>query len=110
MMTVLATVLAVGTIAHSGTISYYGILAGVSRLCLILGLLFVGTFIAPYLVHFDGSITLGDLMYRFYGRFAQIIAGLLGCMVCLLIITAQVSAVGAMSQHLLGVPYVTTLL
>lgn len=110
MMTVLATVVSLGTLSYTGNIFYYGVLGIIRRLCSLIGFLFAGTFIAPYLVHFDNVITLGDLMRRFYGRFAQCIAGVVGCLTCLLMISAQVSAIGAMSSYLLGIPYIKAML
>ena len=110
VMTVLATVLAVGTMSYMTSIYCYGIVGILERLCTLIGFLCAGTFIAPYLGYFDGAITLGDLMNRFYGRFAQIVAGLVGCIACLFMISLQIGAVGALSEYLLDIPYTTAVL
>ncbi len=41
-------------------------------------LLFIAWFIAPQMIHFQDHLTMGDLMYTFYGSHGRLITGLIG--------------------------------
>ena len=102
VMTLLGTFIATGDLAAPGYIFHYGILEIMALVFFILSFFIIGTFIAPHLVHFEGYITMGDLMRSFYGDKAQIVTGIFGGMISLLLITSQVKAIGEISISLVG--------
>ena len=92
VMTLLGTFISSGTLVEPDGILSYGVSEMLLPISFITTFLCIGTFIAPYLVHCGDSITLGDLMGTFYGSFVQLIAGLLGCIASLLMISSQINA------------------
>ena len=44
-------------------------------------------------------------MKRFYGSWAQVITGIISCLVSLLMVSGELVAVGAMAEYLLDIPY-----
>ena len=65
--------------------------------------LFAGLFVVPHAVYFKECMTLGDLMYRFYGWGSSWISGVLNllrsCMFCAL----NLMLIGSISKALLGI-------
>ena len=72
--------------------------------------LLIGTFIAPYLIHFEGCITMGDLMRVFYGRELQLLTGIIQAFISFLIISTELNAIGVFSEGLLGIDFLTAVL
>ncbi len=111
VMTLLGTLLDTGIFHQSSNAFRYGaflqlggIIACAIAFCLI------GTLIAPLLVHFEGSLTIGDLMEQMYGRTARIVTGIVSCMVCLLMITPQLQAISGVINCFLKVPAAYTII
>ena len=65
-----------------------------------------GIFITPKFVQFNDCLTLGDLMKRFYGPSAGVIAGLLGLVNAMLLLGMEFYILGTMSESLLDIPAV----
>ena len=92
VMTLLGTLVARGDLWQSDYAFKYGIVDMVSLIAWVVAFLLIGTCIAPMLVHFMECTTMGDLMCIFYGRMAQIFTGLVGGLICVLVISSQVRA------------------
>lgn len=60
----------------------------------ILSYLFIAKYVAPRMERFNGKISVGDLMGLFYGKWGQVITGILGAAFCIGILTAQCKAIG----------------
>lgn len=103
VMTLLATRLGSVDLANAGFVFEYGILEGLVSVAFILSFFFTGTFITPFFVYFEDCMTLGDIMERLYGRGAKVMTGLLSCIFSIMMVSAQVKAVGLLSTYLLGV-------
>ncbi len=58
-------------------------------------LFLVSVFIAPRMGVFADCLSVGDIMRRSYGKTGQLIAGILGTVICMGILGAQVGAMGA---------------
>lgn len=61
-------------------------------------LILVGLFIAPRMGKFRRCISTGDIMEKQYGPSARIVAGVLGVLVCMGILGAQIGAIGAVFE------------
>ena len=102
VMTLLATFVATAHLGATDTTFKNGILTGFNFGFYVLAFFLIGLLVAPCLVYFNECKTLGDVMCSLYGRSAQIVSGIIGCFVSLLIVSAQVSAIGNISAELLG--------
>ena len=103
VMTLLGTFVATGDLFFPDAAFKYGIVQSLSAIAFVISFLLIGTFIAPHLVHFSECTTIGDLMRTFYGTTAQIITGIVGSMVGLLIVSSQIRSIGTISSHLLNI-------
>ena len=63
--------------------------------------LFVGLWVAPRIVSFEGSITLGDIMSRMYGRDSKWVVGIIGATYSIIIVAAQMLTLGYICEYLL---------
>lgn len=63
----------------------------------------VGWFLAPRMRRFPDALSAGDITGQAYGREAKILTGVLGIIVCVAIVGAQVGAMGTVFQVFLGV-------
>lgn len=100
IITILSTLVARGDLWQSDYSFKFGVIDYVSFFGWVLAFVLIGTFLAPRLIYFNESITLGDLMKIFYGPIAQIITGVLSCMICLLMISSQIRAVGTITEKI----------
>ena len=103
VMTLLGTLVSSGMLNSPTFIFSYGILEAVSRSCFAISFFIAGTLITPCLVYFQGCTTLGDLMRKLYGNTAQLVTGVIGCLMSLLLVIAQLRAIGPISKFLLGI-------
>ena len=103
VMTLVGTFVATGDLAGVKEVFQDGLLKALMLNLQFVLFLSIGTFIAPYLVHFNTSFTLGDLLRNFYGRTIQLLGGVMSCLICLLMVSTQINTVGMMSQYLLGI-------
>jgi Na+/proline symporter len=53
---------------------------------------------------FEDCLTMGDVMAKLYGRYAQVITGILGLLYSICITTTQLLGLGLIAESLLGVP------
>ncbi len=65
--------------------------------------IFVSQFVAPRMGAFTDSISVGDIMGKLYGKYAQIITGVCSVIVCAGILGAQVGATGYVFNLFLGI-------
>ncbi len=63
-----------------------------------LTLILISLFVAPKVAKFSGCISAGDVMQKNFGKTGKIIAGILGALVCIGILGAQVGAMGAVFE------------
>ena len=103
VLTLLGTFVASGDLWMIDDHFAYGVLHSIEPFFFLCSFFLIGTFIAPYLVYYDDSITQGDLMHIFYGRIGQFLTGLVGVVISLLIIGSQLKAIGSISAYILGV-------
>lgn len=80
--------------------AYYGILGAFA-----LQMIIVGNYISPLLKGYKGAYTVADVMGYHYGRIVRAFTGVLSVGVCAGIMGAQISAIGAITETLLGIPF-----
>ena len=111
VMTLLGTLLDTGILHHPGNVfGTYGLLQCGAIIAYMISFCFIGTFIAPFLVYFDGSLTVGDLMEKMYGPTVRIPTGIVSCIVCLLMISPQLQAISKVIHYLLEIPVAYTII
>lgn len=103
VMSVLATRVGSGDLAEPDRVFSAGLIQALLSVVFIVSFLLTGAFIAPRFIHFPSCLTLGDLMSVFFGRFAQVAAGVLSYIFSVLIISTQIKAIGNISYHILGI-------
>ena len=99
VMTLLGTFLVAGHFAGAGWVAKSGVLQFIPIFFLIFVCLLIGTFLAPYLVYFEEMKTMGDLMGLFYGNMGQLITGVTGTIMSMIMITGQLKAIGKLSNQ-----------
>ena len=104
-ITLLATFIASGQLSKIDRFYAFGLMHAIPSVVAIISFVLIGTFIAPFLVYFNKSVTTGGLMGLFYGKQAQVSAGILGIFVSLLITSSQISTLGSISKALLHVDF-----
>ena len=65
--------------------------------------LFIALFVTRMMRSFDDCISTGDIMHKFYGNGGRVVSGLVGTVYSILIITAQVMAMGYVCEVTLGI-------
>ena len=103
VMTLLATRIGSGDLAEPDRVFHYGLIQTMISFVFIALFLITGRFIAPNLIYFRGCMTTGDLMGNFYGRYVKVLTGVLSLLFSVLIIDAQMRAIGHLSDLILGV-------
>lgn len=69
-------------------------------------MILVAVFIAPRMGAFKGCISAGDILAKEFGQPARLLAGLLGCLICMGILGAQVGAMGALFDLLTPLSFI----
>ena len=111
VMTLLATFLGTGLFAHPDQMFHtYGILQFGSVIGFFVSFFLIGTFFAPFLVYFEGCITLGDLMHKMYGPSVHLFTGVISCIVCLLMVVPQIQAITTIGHDLLGISPIASII
>ena len=105
MVTLIATCLAGQEFSGSDLFYQRGIVHLLHPISLLVVFLFIGTFIAPNLIHFEGCMTMGDLMGTFYGREVHLLIGIVQALISWLVIGTQLNIIGLFSEGLLGIPF-----
>ena len=80
-----------------------GIIISLAFLGLVITFLFRALVIAPGMKQFEDCLTMGDVMAKLYGRYAQVITGILGLLYSICITTTQLLGLGLVAESLLGV-------
>lgn len=65
--------------------------------------LFAAKFIAPKMNNFAGSISIGDLMGRLYGKNSRIVTGIIGLLHAILIVASQMLALSCIATLIPGI-------
>ncbi|MBX9890562.1 MAG: sodium:solute symporter family protein, partial [Amoebophilaceae bacterium] len=89
--------------SNGGLVFSDGIIVTCSFFGFCVAEIMVGIFIAPKATYFGDCFTMGDLIQKFYGRYAGIIAGLLGLIQATLIAGMELIAIGLVCESLLGI-------
>lgn len=80
--------------------AYYGMIGAFA-----LQMVLVGNYISPLLKGYNGAYTVADVMGFHYGRIVRAFTGILSVGVCAGILGAQIRAIGAITETLLGLPF-----
>lgn len=65
----------------------------------------VAQFFVDKLDRFSDCISVGDIMYKLYGRNARIVSGICGALYCAAAVGGQVSAIGFIVNYFLDLPF-----
>ncbi len=66
----------------------------------------VATYIAPKMDKYPKAISVGDIMYENYGKFAKVVTGIFSVILCAGILGAQVGAIGYIFNVFLEIPQI----
>lgn len=69
-----------------------------------IGQILIGKYIAPKIEKFRGCISVGDIMGKSYGSFAQIITGVVSFVLCAGILGAQIGTIGIVFNTFFNIP------
>lgn len=107
VVTFLATFIGSGELYLPNVMEEHGIsFVAVHFVCITLSFWSIGTFVAPFLIHFNKSITIGEIMGNLYGPMGRFVTGIVGGAVSLIVLVVQLSAIGSLSFSLLHInPY-----
>jgi Na+/proline symporter len=68
----------------------------------VICILWIALLIVPRMIHFEGCLTMGDIMGTLYGKHGQVATGVLGCLFTTCIVGAQIQALTYVYEFLLG--------
>ena len=102
LLTFLATNIGGGSIMSSADVFSSGVIMTVTELGVVVQLLLIAFFIAPFMGHFEDCITIGDAMNKLYGPGSQVITGVLCVLYSICMTSMQLLALSIMGQALLG--------
>tara|TARA_A100001015_G_scaffold313533_1_gene420973 strand:+ start:19 stop:1398 length:1380 start_codon:yes stop_codon:yes gene_type:complete len=91
------------TIGNASKVYSSGIYYSLALMGFSLKEILVATFIAPRMDAHRDCVSIGDLIYKTYGKWPKIITGFLSLFVCMGILGAQVGAMGAICQEFFSV-------
>ena len=80
-----------------------GIINAVATLGFAISSLIVALLITPKILYFDNCVTMGDVMRDLYGRYSQVIAGIIGLLYSVALIGTQFSALKLIATTLLNI-------
>ena len=104
IVTMLATQLGGGTTIGLGSAIFSdGIIAFVAALGCVFAYLFIVKFIASKIKYFEGSITMGDIMEKLYGKRGKVITGIIGFSASIFLVASQSLSLGYVFEVLLGI-------
>ncbi|MCP3660090.1 MAG: hypothetical protein GY830_07180 [Bacteroidetes bacterium] len=61
---------------------------------IVISFLIIGFFIAPSILYFNESLTMGNIVGLIYGHKARIISSIIGFLFCLMIVGSQILVIG----------------
>lgn len=104
-ITFLATSIGGSTIiGTTGNVFRDGILAILSTdVAPVICILWMAFWIAPRMIHFEGCLTMGDIMKIFYGKQGQIATGVMGFFAAICIVSGQIQALAYVYEYILNV-------
>jgi Na+/proline symporter len=94
----------ISTLDAASDVFSNGIIYAIAALGVIIQLLLVGIFITPYIKYFNDCLTMGDVMGSLYGRYSQILTGILGTLYSFCMIGMELLILGVVGKSLLGIP------
>lgn len=71
----------------------------------VISKIFIAKIIAPKITEHTYAVTMGDIMYRYYGYYGRVITGLLATLYSAAILAIQISALAYVVQYLVGINY-----
>jgi len=102
-ITFLATLIGSSTVMGvAANVFTDGIVAMISCFAPLICMVWMALWIAPKLMYFEGCLTMGDIMGTLYGKYGQVMTGLLGAFYSVCIVSGQVLALGYVYEHILG--------
>ena len=104
-MTISATLIGGGSSLGTSTeVFKYGIIVMVAKYGVSLGALLTAFFIIPKMNKFFGKLSVGEIMGELYGQKVRMITGVLGALLCIGRVAAQIMALGFVMRYLFGLP------
>jgi solute:Na+ symporter, SSS family len=88
------------TIGNAGKVFSSGMVYAFALLGFSVKEILVGLVIAPRMKHFQDCVSVGDVIAKSYGRIPQVITGVFSILICVGILSAQISALGVLSSTL----------
>ena len=102
-ITFLATVIGGSSVMGvAGNVFTDGVIAIICAASPIICLFWMALLIAPRMIHFEGSLTMGDIMGKLYGKHGQVATGMLGFLATICIVSGQIRALAYVYEFLLG--------
>lgn len=80
-----------------------GIIGAIASFGVTIQILLFAIFIVPHIKHFTTYLTIGDVMGSLYGKYSQILTGILGTLYSFYMIGMQLFVLGIICKSLLGV-------
>ena len=68
----------------------------------VICIVWIALLIAPRMIHFEGCLTMGDIMENLYGKHGQVATGVLGFLFTICIVGGQIKALAYVYEFLLG--------
>jgi len=102
-LTLLATFVGSGDFNNPYHTFRDGVIHQLESVFFIIAFYLIGIFIAPYMIHFRDCITTGDVIGKLHGRVARIVTGLIGICFSLLMVSAQIRAIGEIASGLIDI-------
>ncbi len=104
-ITFLATAIGGSTIiGTTGNVFKDGILAILTTdVSPVICIVWIALLIAPRMIHFEGCLTMGDIMGTLYGKHGQVATGVLGFFATICIVSGQIRALAYVYEFILGV-------
>ena len=103
-ITFLATLIGGSTIMGvASNVFTDGVIAAICAVAPVVCILWMALWIAPKMIHFEGSLTMGDIMGILYGKQGQVATGVLGFFSAICVVSAQILALAYVYEFLLGI-------
>jgi Na+/proline symporter len=80
-----------------------GFIAIICAVAPVICIFWMALLIAPRMLHFEGSLTMGDVMGTLYGKHGQVATGVLGFLTTTCIVSAQITALAYVYEFMLGI-------
>ncbi len=109
-LTLLSTIIGAGDLRHAGHVYQGGLIDCFIPLAFFSSFLATGLWIAPKMRYFKGCFTMGEVMGRLYNRWVHLFTGLISLVFSVLIVGAQLEAMGSFAHTMLHVSTTKTII